>query len=219
MLKPSSLEIRGYNNADVSNTFWRQAGGTQHLAIVLPGYGYSADMPVLYYPGHLLTSRGADMLQVQYSYSKDPLYQGQDAGGQAAWLYADTMAACFAALSQGNYQRVTLIGKSLGTIAMAHLLGDKPEFAVAECIWLTPVLDDALTYDRLLKGGERGLVIIGTDDPYYTPDKVAALQGRANLSVQTYDHANHSLELPGDIPGSIRILEQFIAQIDQFLFT
>jgi hypothetical protein len=102
---------------------------------------------------------------------------------------------------------------------MAHLLGDKPEFAVAECIWLTPVLDDALTYDRLLKGGERGLVIIGTDDPYYTPDKVAALQARANLSVQTYDHANHSLELPGDIPGSIRILEQFIAQIDQFLFT
>jgi pimeloyl-ACP methyl ester carboxylesterase len=159
------------------------------------------------------------MLQVQYSYSKDPLYQSQDAGGQAAWLYADTMAACFAALSQGNYQRVTLIGKSLGTIVMAHLLGDKPEFAVAECIWLTPVLDDALTYDRLLKGGERGLVIIGTDDPYYTPDKVAALQGTANLTVQTYDHANHSLELPGDIPGSIRILEQFIAQIDQFLFT
>jgi pimeloyl-ACP methyl ester carboxylesterase len=219
MLKQSTLEIRGYNNEDVPNTFWKQAGAAQHLAIALPGYGYTADMPALYYPGHLITSRGGDLLQVQYNYSKNPEYERLEAGGQAAWLYADAMAACFAGLSQGTYQRVTLIGKSLGTIAMAHLLGDKPEFTVAECVWLTPVLDDLLTFDRLLKGGERGLVLIGTEDPYYQPDQLTALQKAANLTVQVHAQANHSLELPGDIPGSIRILEKIIDQIDQFIFT
>ncbi|MDD5368334.1 MAG: hypothetical protein PHQ40_04570 [Anaerolineaceae bacterium] len=218
MLKQTTLKIRGFNQADVPNTFWRQASGAQHLVIILPGYGYSADMPLMYYSCQLAVSHDADVLQVQYAYNKNPEYERLDARGQAAWLYADVMAACIDGLSQGSYQRVSLIGKSLGTMAIAHLLGDKPEFAVAECVWLTPVLNDPLTFDRMLHGGKRGLVVIGSDDHYYLPDKLTALRGVTNISVKVHDHANHSLELPGDISGSIHIVEKVVDQIDQFLF-
>ncbi len=67
----TSVKIAGYEQAPVPNTFFRQDGPTDHLALIFPGYGYTPDMPALYYPMALLRDLGADVLQVRYDYQHD----------------------------------------------------------------------------------------------------------------------------------------------------
>ncbi|MBI4560443.1 MAG: type II toxin-antitoxin system VapC family toxin [Candidatus Rokubacteria bacterium] len=67
-----TLNILGYRNEAVANTFFRQKHETRHVAILLPGLGYTAHMPIMYYPGRLLVARGADVLRVEYTYSRRP---------------------------------------------------------------------------------------------------------------------------------------------------
>ena len=63
MFTPSSLPIAGYRDLPVPNTFVRQPGETDHLALVFPGYSYPCEMPALYYPVSLLLSLGADVVR------------------------------------------------------------------------------------------------------------------------------------------------------------
>jgi hypothetical protein len=44
-----TLEIMGYRDERVPNTFFRNDEGTEQLAIILPGMGYTCHMPLLYY--------------------------------------------------------------------------------------------------------------------------------------------------------------------------
>lgn len=44
--KISSLEIHGYLNLRVENKFFRPDPLTETLAVILPGRGYTCDMPV-----------------------------------------------------------------------------------------------------------------------------------------------------------------------------
>ena len=115
----TSLPISGYQDKPVPNTFFRQDGEAQHVAVVLPGIGYTADMPVLYYPATLLREAGADVLQVKYAYTLDPAFQRADDSERLRWLQADVAAAWQAVSEQRPYTRVSLVGKSLGTRAMA----------------------------------------------------------------------------------------------------
>ncbi|MFH1084345.1 MAG: hypothetical protein V1772_01095, partial [Chloroflexota bacterium] len=57
-----ALDIFGYRGAPVPNTYVSQGG--DHLALILPGRGYRATMPALYFPELALLARGADVLRV-----------------------------------------------------------------------------------------------------------------------------------------------------------
>ncbi|MGO9122010.1 MAG: hypothetical protein ACLQPD_30905 [Desulfomonilaceae bacterium] len=117
-----TLDLNGYRNEVVSATFFRQETSTNHLGLLFPGYGYSGQMPLLYYPRQLLLESGADVFVLRYDYSERPDFQSASAEERDIWLRTDTLAAYERALAQGNYERVTLIGKSIGTRAIGHLL-------------------------------------------------------------------------------------------------
>lgn len=118
----TTLDINGYRGEPVPNTFLRQAEEARRLGIVLPGWGYSADRPVLYYPGLVLLDRGADLLRVEYQYVRRPEYLAAEAEERERWLVDDVTAALEAGLAQRAYDEVTLVGKSIGTLAMGHLV-------------------------------------------------------------------------------------------------
>jgi hypothetical protein len=99
-----SLEIAGYRNEPIPNTFFQQEGGADQLAIVLPGVGYTCQMPLLYYPTRLLLSLGMDVLWVEYNYGRRPEYRALSDARQREWLFADVTAACQSALAQRPYQ-------------------------------------------------------------------------------------------------------------------
>ena len=108
------LKINGYKDKPVPNMLFKQDAETKHLAIIFPGAGYISRMPVLYYPTKLMLSKQADVLRVDYSYL-NPEYEALDEKEQEAWFDSDVMASFEIAFRQRQYEKVTLIGKSLGT--------------------------------------------------------------------------------------------------------
>ena len=209
-MKVERLELQGYKGA-VDNTFFRQGSDTDHLAILFPGRGYTTQGPVLYYPGALLRSQGADVLNVDYAYNKLDEFNELPDEEQAAWLKADGKAALDAALSQRNYQQLTLVGKSLGTLVLALLLPDDERLADASVVWLTPVFRYPLFLKQLEACKQRSLFVIGTADPHHDSN---FLEGR---NAYVIDGADHSLEMAGDTFASLKVLSGMLKHIQAFL--
>jgi predicted alpha/beta-hydrolase family hydrolase len=140
MTTSTTLPIQGFRDEAVPNRFLRPEGATDHLAILLPGFGYTLDMPLFYYAENLLLERGWDVLRVEYAYNTRPEFQGLTKPERDRWLLEDTTAAWRAGLGRRAYERVVLIGKSLGTLAMGHLLTMADPPLNVGAVWLTPML-------------------------------------------------------------------------------
>jgi hypothetical protein len=208
------LDIRGFDGEPVPNTFMT-SGESRHLAILFPGFSYACTMPVLFYPWQLLLAMGADILMVEYDYT------GSDRAGEwrermAGRFTADVSAAASAGLAAGSYERMTLIGKSLGTLAMAHLLGAEPGLASADCIWLTPLLRDERLRARVMEVRPRSLFAIGTADAEYDPAVLGDLRDATGGELLLFEGADHGLGVAGDVMTSIDYLAELVRRIAAF---
>jgi hypothetical protein len=218
MAAAKTLEINGYRGAPVPHTFFQQEKEADHLAILLPGVGYSAHMPLLYYPLRLSLDLGADALRVEYAYAARAEYGALSAQEQARWLLTDVTAACRAALAQRRYREITLVGKSLGTLAMGHLLTAEPDLSRAQAIWLTPLLWNEPLRTQIQRARPRSLFAIGTADTHYNAAYLAELKAATGGEAVVVEGANHSLEIAGDVMGSLRALERVMRAVQAFLF-
>lgn len=210
-----SLDVVGYKNQPVPNTFIVQPNPTRHLGIVLPGYRYSPEMAPLYYAGRILLEEGADLMRIEYAYYRTA-FPKQPQSEQDKWISRDVFAACEAALSQRAYDKITLIGKSIGTIAMGQLLAD-PRFQSATCVWLTPLLTVESLCSRIEQIHPRSLFIIGTADEFYKPDILKRLEQSTGGRSLVIEGVSHGLEIPGDIPNSLAALDQIVQALQEFL--
>lgn len=216
MYSIKSLPISGYRHEPLKHTFFQQDGETQHVAIVLPGMGYTCQMPLLYYPTKLLLERGADVLWVEYAYHQRPDFQSLSGREQVAWLLGDVKAACNAALAMRVYQQITLVGKSLGTLAMGHLIGDA-RFKDADCIWLTPLLRNERLIAQIEQNAPRSLFVIGTADPVYDAAHLADVKAATESEAVVIEGANHSMEIEGHTERSLDALVQIMRAVQSFL--
>ncbi len=212
MYSIESIDVPGYGSRPVPNTLFRQSVETAHLAVVLPGLSYTCRSPALYYPTLLLVDGfGADVLWVEYDYFWRPGFADLPEPEQDRRLFADAEAALRAALSRGPYERLTLVGKSLGTLAVAHLLSTDAPLEKTQALWLTPLLSECGVRERVREGEERSLAIVGTADPEYAPE---ALAGVEHITIEGADHA---LEVRGDAWASLRALEKALGAIEAFV--
>jgi hypothetical protein len=217
MYSSMTLDIRSHRGQAVPNTFFAQNSETHHLAVVFPGLGYTAHMPLLYYPRRLLLERGADVLLVEYDYRERVDFRMPRDPERDRWFFDDVAAACKAGLGQRPYSGVTLVGKSLGTLAMGYLLTEDARLSRARCVWLTPLLRDDRLRAQMRRAGGHSLFVIGTADSHYNPaylEEVRLASGGESVVIQG---ADHGLEIEGDTVGSIRAVEQIIRVMQQFL--
>jgi predicted alpha/beta hydrolase len=217
MYSSTTLDIHGYCGRVVPNTFFAQDYETHHLAVVFPGLGYTAHMPVLYYPRHLLLELGADTLLVEYDYRGRAGFRMPRDPDRDRWFFDDIAAACAAGLGQRPYSEVTLVGKSLGTLAMGYLLAEEARLSRARCIWLTPLLRDDRLRAQMGRAGGHSLFVIGTADSHYDSaylEEVRLASGGESVVIQG---ADHSLEIESDTVGSIRAVERTIRVMQRFL--
>jgi hypothetical protein len=213
MMTRTQLEIRGEGDEPVPHSFWRQERATAHLGILLPGVAYTCDMPLLYYPAALLRDRGADVLRLEYA-SERPASLAAD---QVQRLFAAVAAACSVALAQRDYQEITLVGKSLGTLAMGHLLTTTPGLARARAVWLTPLPQHAGLGAQIQRWAGRSLFVIGTADPAYDAARLQELTAATGGTAVVVNGADHSMEIAGDMPGSLAALTRIMEAIAQWL--
>ncbi len=213
-----TVEIAGYRNEPVPNTFIRQEGPAEHIAIALPGIGYGCQMPMLYYPSRWLLDHGADVLWVEYAYLRWADYGGMTSAEKGQVLLADTTAACRAALAQRSYKRVTVLGKSLGTLAMGHLLTAEPALAQARAIWLTPLLQNVNLRSQMQHSRQPALIVVGAADSHYDRAALEQVQSATQAQTVLVDGADHSLEIPGDLWRSLQALEQVMHAVETFIY-
>jgi hypothetical protein len=210
------LRIAGFGGEPVPNAFLRQRGETAHAAIVLPGFAYTAEMPLFYYAEHLLLDAGADVLRVDYRYHQRPGFRDRPEPEQDRRLLADARAAHGAALAQRPYRDLTLVGKSLGTLAMAHLLREEPAAERVRAVWLTPLLRVAAVREQIRRHGRTSLLAIGTADPHHDPAALDEARA-AGCDVVVAEGADHGFDIPGDPVASVRAVEQVVRALGTFL--
>ena len=220
LFKEESLAVVGYHEEHVPNTFFRQTVSARHLAIILPGAGYSARMPILYYTASLFLERRADILTVDYDYRS---HADRYAADFEERLTENVTAAIREALGQRTYEQVTLIGKSIGTRAMSLFLA-KDELGLNSAIklktvWLTPIWSDPKTFSFMKAWPGEALHIIGSaDQSCYSEECEEQLIGAKNIRVLTIKNADHSLDIDGDITGSLNAVQAAVRGIEKFLF-
>lgn len=211
------LDIRGFQDRPVPHTFLQQQAETEHLAVTFPGRGYRATMPLLYYTEHLLIEAGAEVLRLETAYDLIPEFDELDWNQRWAWLTVDAEAAARVALAQRPYQQVTLVGKSLGTLLMGHLLTIVPQLAAAECIWLTPLVQHDQLRGQIEQSKPRSFFAAGTEDRFHDPQLLAGLEKATGGQSVIVEGAVHSLDIPGDTLASVRALERIMAGVKRFI--
>lgn len=211
-----TLPITGFDGASVPNRFLRHEGPTDLLAVLLPGMGYSNDRPLMHYAGQLVrftSPRGADVLGVDYAYQAVT-----DEAELRARMAADVGAALVTAMAQRReYGSVTLIGKSIGTIAMTSVLDRQIVGSSSRCVWLTPLLKRGDVRDRVLLHPGPSFIAIGTEDPHFDPAWLAQWQSATGGTLAIAEGGNHGLSIDRDVLRSIGLLGDVMAKLQEFL--
>jgi hypothetical protein len=209
----TALTVAGYENKPLANTFYRQAGTPSGLALLLPGLRYTGAMPLLYYAARLLLERHTDVLVLDADYTR-PAFQTAQREEQATWMATDAQAALRTGKSLREYPRLVLLGKSIGTLTLTHLLqgsmlsGDLTAQVIT--IWLTPLLHQPHLVTAALQCKGPSFFACGSADPTYDPATLERICAAACATAFIAPGADHSLEIPGNIIGSLHILEEYL---------
>ncbi len=209
----SSLPITNAEGKGVPNHFLHHSRPAPRLAVLFPGLNYTCDMPLLYYTAQLLLARGADVLQLLTDYT-GPDFQSLSRPEQAQRAAADAQAAVQEGRSRRPAAQLLLAGKSIGTLALAHLSAVLPG---VPCIWLTPLLRQPLVVDAIRRARGPALLVGGTGDPAFDPQGLAHLAGLPHVQVFSANGANHSLEIPGEPLRSLEVLQAMLQAVDRWL--
>jgi hypothetical protein len=172
------------------------------VALILPGAGYTAQAPLLYWSTRALADAGWDVWGIDWHSDIDGTVR-QDMQG-----FVESALAQAEGVLPNPPELV--VAKSFGTFALPFF-----EDRDVRAAWLTPILTDSVVSEALA-GVTRGahLGIGGTADPAWRPDLV----GETRAQLVTVAGANHSLEVPSAnwwqaSEGTSKIVDQVVAHL------
>jgi pimeloyl-ACP methyl ester carboxylesterase len=142
---------------------------------------------------------------VDYAYDLMPDFLAASHDEKLAWIRTDVTAALDAVEAAGDYEQVTLIGKSAGTAAMAMIVPECPQLARADLVWLTPAYLMAGVAEGMARCQNRAILVIGTQDPHFNEAHVQAAWERGTEVIIVPD-LDHGLEKPNDVIGSLEAM-------------
>lgn len=209
------IDVSGYKNQKVPNMYLDF--GSDQLAIFLPGIGYTNDSPVLHYTGSYFMQKEFNILRVDYRYTDSDEFLNSTKDEQEHWLIEDVKPVVERILSEQNFKRIILIGKSMGTIALGEILCSITKLKDAEVIWLTPLLVHNELVDQILKINNRSLLIMGTEDHAYNVDQLEKILEKKNVESFIIEGLNHSFEIENNIIESINKSKEILLKIMSFV--
>ena len=154
------------------------------VAVLLPGTGYTAKAPLLYWCGEMLAQRGWHVQGVEWTVDASALSDPQAFVEQA-------VAEAFDAAPQSS--RRLIVAKSFGCFALPWARRNG-----IPGVWLTPVLTNEDVRLALLDASAADIALGGDADPAWLPEAIAATRAK----VISVPKADHSLTIPGDWHGS-----------------
>ncbi len=217
MVLGEELDIKGYDDKRLKNKFYRQPNQTSKVALVFPGLAYNSTMPLLHYSIQAILASGINVLAVDYDYSNNQEFLQKPIRARNDWLIGDVEAALEHIVKEEKQDVVCLAGKSLGTLAVGHLLETRENLRDAKTIWLTPLIKNPDLIEQMLTYMKDAIMVIGTSDSQYDNSIIDRLNAATQLGGIVVEGANHSLEIEGDVTKSLGVLMQVVTIIQQFL--
>ena len=204
------LSRAGIPRAELPHPAPAAAGGGA-LVLLLPGFGYGPQKPLLHYARRAAEGNGCAVEAVDYG----PLPQGEDLNlrvRQAFPTALDAAAARLDAAAQRDLRAIYLVGKSFGTLVAGELAAQRPALPL-RLVCLTPVWA-SLPY---LERPDCLFAACGDADPLVAGAELARMRAVLADRLLVFAGANHSLEVPGDPLASIEILRQVTASLVRLL--
>lgn len=188
--------------------WWR--GGERHAtpregapsALVLPGMGYSAEYPLLFWASTALVQAQWRVFVVDWDTSDLDLPEDLDTGRE--FVERAFEEGCDAL---GGAAPDLLVAKSLGTLATTPAL-EQGTSVVA----MTPVLAGPSPADYPVDDTGRVLTVGGTADPLWDGQRAR----RLGWEVLEVEGGDHSLQVRGDWRTSLRVVETVTRAVEDF---
>ncbi|WLR56920.1 alpha/beta hydrolase [Mesobacillus subterraneus] len=204
----------GYNSQPVPYQLIKQNKQAYALAVMLPGRGYTVQGPLFHYSTGLFLNEGFDVLHINYDYNTDQS-EALTLEEEIKQITQDVNSVLDQILNELRYKDYTLIGKSLGTIALSSLINTM-DFKDAKIVWLTPLLQLDFVMDKMLSSSQNGLCIIGDQDPCFISERFDKLRQKANMQTLLLPGTEHALNYADRPVDSIDVLKKVITEISNF---
>jgi predicted alpha/beta-hydrolase family hydrolase len=182
-------------------TSFEPEGTPVGTALLVPGRGYPAAAPLLFFAGVALLQHGWSVRQVWW----DPPPHDSDEQ-TTAWVRARVEEM----LPDGG--RVMLVSKSLGTYA-APLAAERG----LEAVWFTPLLQNQSLVAAIGANPARQLLVGGTADDLAWRADVARSLAEQGCDVCEIPGADHALLVPGDSVRAVQAHVTAARALDGFL--
>lgn len=178
------------------------------LCILFSGIGYNCSRPLLYYSARLAEKKGYEVIRLDLNgFEKDAFGDDEKIRKCASHALSQSLER-LENVKTGDYEKTVLIGKSIGTYAA---LGVNDTLGLnAQCILLTPL---PVSLELSCTGA---YAFHGTSDKWADTTSLAAKCHDNNITLFTYENANHSLET-GDTLTDIKNLESIITTLDSIM--
>ena len=183
--------------------------GSDTLAVILPGIGYTIDRVTLEYSSELALKLGFDLLKVEYGFQV--ARKEFNVEKEFDIIVEETLEIVENALSE-NYKNIVIIGKSIGT-CVQNLLNDRIEGYNIENIYISPINK---TVEMGIK--ENSLVITGTKDPLLAKENLEKIKDISGSDLVTIKDGNHALNIEKDPIKSLRSQTEVIEFMEGFLY-
>ena len=178
--------------------------GADRWVILLPGAGYAVTAPLLWFAREAALAGGWNVLAVSDTFNgtDDPLRRAEERA-EAAIRHVDGASPPL------------LIAKSLTSLAapLAARLG-------LSAVWLTPLINAAgtsvsqLVTDGLAAASAPCLLVGGSADPTWD---TAIARSVPRAEVLEIGGADHRLQIPGDVAGSVDALHRVVSAVATFI--
>ncbi len=215
MVSFDELDIRGYEGRPIPNTFFKQEEVTYQTALIFPGFGYTAQMPLLFFAIRVLIEHGVNVLSVEQNYSRHEAFLTRMQEGRLELLFGDA-AGVYEGVVENDYQVPFMVGKSLGTRVLGYLLANYEELNKAKVVWFTPLIGDEAVLQRMKECTAESLLIIGSADPHYDESIIGLLEEEHKFKSLVIENGNHGLQVPEGVQGTLRALTRVIESINDF---
>lgn len=192
-------------------------GRGEGLALILSGLRYGCDRPLLAGSADLLAARGHALRLVDFGYAADAGYAALGDAAQIAMIEADGAALLDAALADAGDHPLTILGKSLGTVAMGGMVASGRLPAGTRLAWLTPSLRGTDLFARMTGWRGPSFSLIGSRDPSVEITRSPAYLGLPRMTHVEIESADHGWTHPAGDDATRRIEEDALNAIAGWL--
>jgi hypothetical protein len=206
------LEFSGYDGRRIVAEY-QDRHSSSDVFIFFSGMAYGRNHPLHYFLKNFLSENGIDSVFFDFEWSNaTAIFEGTEE--QAIQRVKDELLAAIALLKDIPCRRLHLVGKSLGTLGLEIFNEKGSSFGnIASYFWLTPFINTPNLVNLNPTPSTSHHFYVGTQDSYYQKKIYDHLKGWA--SVHEFEGLDHSLEIAGDVKGSLNQLSDVFAIISR----